>query len=205
MEIGFFIRGIVAGILIAAPVGPIGTLCIRRTFTGGRVSGLVSGLGAATADTLYGCIVGFGLTFISNILFNQEHLFSLVGGVFLYFLGIKTFLAKPAVQISEQKVHNLFSDYASTFFLTLTNPMTLVAFAAIFAWLGVAGIGGNLLSALILVGGVFTGSALWWLTLTALVGVMRKRFNHRGLQWINRISGILIVAFGLILMLNRNK
>jgi len=201
MDLRFFLKGLIIGFSIAAPVGPIGILCIRRTLAEGRVPGLISGLGAATADALYGCIAGFGLTFISSFLINQQGCFRLVGGVFLLYLGMRAFLARPPEEPSSREGTGLIDAYASTFFLTLTNPMTLLAFAAIFAGLGVASEGKGYFSAGILVMGVFLGSTFWWVILSSGVGLFRKRFDLRALRWVNRISGILITGFGLISLL----
>ena len=201
MDLSFFARGLIIGFSIAAPVGPIGILCIRRTLAEGRASGFVSGLGAATADAIYGCIAGFGLTFISSFLIHQQGWFRLVGGAFLFYLGLKTFLARPAEQSASERGNGLLSAYGSTFFLTLTNPMTILAFAAIFAGLGVASGGGNYVSAGVLVSGVFLGSTLWWVILSSGVGLFRKRFSLQALRWVNRISGIIILGFGLISIL----
>jgi threonine/homoserine/homoserine lactone efflux protein len=202
MEINFLLRGLVIGFSIAAPVGPIGVLCIRRTLAKGRTSGFISGLGAATADAIYGCIAGFGLTFISSVLISQQVRLRLVGGAFLCYLGLRTLLTKPAEQAALAEGRGLVGAYASTFFLTLTNPMTVLSFAAIFAGLGVASTGGDYVSAGALVLGVFTGSALWWLTLSGIVSVFRARFNPRGLRWVNRISGVIITGFGLFALLS---
>jgi threonine/homoserine/homoserine lactone efflux protein len=202
MYLNFLLRGLIIGFSIAAPVGPIGILCIRRTLNGGRISGLVSGLGAATADTIYGCVAGFGLAFISNFLVKQQIWLHLIGGAFLCYLGIKTLLAKPANQAAAARENGLLGDYASTFFLTLTNPMTILAFAAIFAGLGLASIRGNYGSAGILVLGVFIGSALWWFVLSSGVGIFRKKFNTNSLHWVNRISGVIIMGFGLYALLS---
>lgn len=202
MDISFLLRGLAIGFSIAAPVGPIGLLCIRRTLAEGRASGLVSGLGAASADGIYGCVAGFGLTFISNFLVSQEGWLHLMGGVFLCYLGLKTLFAKPAEQAALAKGNGLVGAYASTFFLTLTNPMTIISFAAIFAGLGLASTSANYLSAGVLVFGVFIGSALWWLILSGGVGVFREKFNPHGLQWVNRISGAIITGFGLFALLS---
>jgi len=198
--IGFLLKGLIIGFSIAAPVGPIGLLCIRRTLAEGRTAGLVSGLGAATADALYGCIAGFGLTFISTLLISQQVWFRVVGGFFLCFLGLRAFLSRPAEQTANGKGKGLVGAYASTFFLTLTNPMTILSFAAIFAGLGLASAGGNYVSASILVLGVFSGSALWWLLLSGGVSFFQAKFNLRELKWVNRISGILILLFGLYVL-----
>ena len=197
MEIGFLLRGLLIGFSIAAPVGPIGVLCIRRTLAGGRASGLVSGLGAATADAVYGSIAGFGLAFISNFLVSQQVWLRLIGGAFLGYLGIKTMLAKPSEQAAGSKGKGLFSAYGSTFLLTLTNPLTILSFVAIFAGLGLAGTGGQYAGAGVLVLGVFMGSAFWWLLLSTGVGLFREKFRARGLQWVNWASGAILLGFGL--------
>jgi len=200
MDISFFLRGLAIGFSIAAPVGPIGVLCIRRTLADGRAAGLASGLGAATADGVYGCVAGFGLTFISNTLIGQQLWFRLIGGAFLCYLGLKTLLARPAEEAAPASSNSPIAAYASTFFLTLTNPMTILSFAAIFAGLG--GASGNYVSAAVLVLGVFIGSALWWLTLSAGVSTFRTKFTPHGLRWVNRVSGLVIAAFGLLALLS---
>lgn len=198
MDIPFFIKGIIIGFSIAAPVGPIGVLCIRRTLTEGRLAGLISGLGAATADLLYGCVAAFGLTFISQFLIDQEMWLRLLGGLFLLYLGIKTFLAKDNGEKIEQKKGGLLGAYFSTFILTLTNPLTILSFAAIFAGLGIVNTGGDYFSALILVAGVFSGSAAWWFLLSAGASFFQKKIDSQGLAWINRISGGIITIFGFV-------
>jgi threonine/homoserine/homoserine lactone efflux protein len=202
MDIKFFLRGLIIGFSIAAPVGPIGVLCIRRTLAQGRVSGLVSGMGAATADAIYGCIAGLGLTFISSLLIRQQLWIRLIGGVFLCYLGFKTFVSLPAQEAAKAKGSSLISAYASTFFLTLTNPMTMLSFAAVFAGLGIASTSSNYASAIALVLGVFTGSALWWLLLSSSISLFRIKLTPRRLQWVNRISGVVIMIFGLVALLS---
>jgi threonine/homoserine/homoserine lactone efflux protein len=205
MEFPLLLSGLVIGFSIAAPVGPIGVLCIRRTWAEGRASGLVSGLGAATADAVYGAVAGFGLTFISNFLVSQQAALRLIGGLFLCYLGFKTILAKPAQQSAAGKGTGLVGAYGSTFFLTLTNPMTIIFFAAIFAGLGLPGAGGNYGSAVKLVSGVFIGSAAWWLILSSGAGLCRDKINPHGLLWVNRISGAVIIGFGLVALLSAAK
>jgi threonine/homoserine/homoserine lactone efflux protein len=198
MNIDFFLRGLIIGFSIALPVGPIGILCIRRTLTEGRLSGLLSGLGAATADALYGCVAGFGLTFISGILIGQTFWLRLIGGAFLCYLGVKTILSKSAEQAATDRKSSLLGAYVSTVFLTLTNPATVLSFVAVFAGLGLANTGGNYATAGILVFGVFTGSALWWVILSSSVSLFRTKFNPRGLQWLNKISGSILLIFGIL-------
>jgi threonine/homoserine/homoserine lactone efflux protein len=198
MDITFFLRGLVIGFSIAAPVGLIGVLCVRRTLAEGRASGLATGLGAATADAIYGCVAGFGLTFISSFLVNQQTWFRVIGGLFLCYLGIKTLLARPKEQAKRTKDLGVVKDFVSTFFLTLTNPMTIISFAAIFAGLGLVGSSGSYMSAGVLVLGVFLGSALWWLILVSGAGLFKERFGHNGLRWVNRVSGAIITGFGIL-------
>ena len=154
------------------------------------------------ADAIYGCIAGFGLTFISSVLIGQQAWLRLLGGGFLCYLGLKTFLARPAGQAALAGGNGLVGAYASTFFLTLTNPMTILPFTAVFAGLGVASTSGNYASAGVLVPGVFIGSALWWLTLSGSVGLFRLKFDPRGLRWVNRVSGLIITGFGLLALLS---
>lgn len=200
MDVSFLLRGIVIGFSIAAPVGPIGVLCIRRTLAEGRLAGLVSGLGAASADAVYGLIAAFGLTFVSSFLVSEGVWLRLIGGIFLCYLGFKTFLTKPAHEAAKAKGTGLFGAYTSTFFLTLTNPMTILSFATIFAGLDIASKDGSYVAAGVLVLGVFLGSALWWLFLCSGINWFRSRFNLRGLKWVNRITGVIIMAFGLVVL-----
>lgn len=205
MNVNLFLKGLAIGFSIAAPVGPIGILCIRRTLASGRMAGLVAGLGAATADALYGCIAGFGLTVVSNFLLQQQFGFRLIGGGFLCYLGVKTLVARPAEKEASAPGNGLLTGYASTFLLTLTNPMTILSFAAIFAGLGLAETGRSAVSAGWLVAGVFLGSALWWVALSTGTAVFRSRLSHKGLQFINRLAGIVIIAFGLAAFWSLNQ
>jgi threonine/homoserine/homoserine lactone efflux protein len=202
VDIGFFLRGLIIGFSIAAPVGPIGVLCIQRTLAEGRSTGFVSGLGAATADGIYGCIGAFGVTFISNLLISHQIWFRLVGGCFLCYLGLKTFLSRPAEHSATAKSNGVLGAYLSTFFLTLTNPLTILFFAAIFAGMGAASGRATYVSATLLVFGVFTGSALWWLMLSSGVDMFRTKSTPQGSLWVNRISGVIITGFGVLALLS---
>jgi threonine/homoserine/homoserine lactone efflux protein len=198
MNFFFLLKGIIIGFSIAAPVGPIGILCIRRTLAEGQIIGFISGLGAATADALYGCVAAFSLTFISNFLVSQQVWFRLIGGMFLCYLGVKTFLSQPSEKPASASHIGLLSSYGSTFFLTLTNPMTILSFAAIFAGLGLANTGGDYPSAGLTVLGVFIGSACWWLILSGSISLFRTQLQLSGLRWVNRISAVIITIFGII-------
>ncbi len=196
--INLFLQGLLVGFSIAAPVGPIGVLCIRRTLTDGRAAGLLSGLGAATADAFYGSVAGFGLTWLSGWLVSQQMLLRLVGGAFLCYLGVRTLFGQPAERAANVASPGLAGAYASTLFLTITNPLTIFSFAAIFAGVGIVNTGGNYWMAATLVLGVFVGSALWWLLLSGGVSVFRSKFDTRALRWVNWISGATILAFGVV-------
>lgn len=181
-------------------MGPIGILCIRRTLAEGRLTGFVSGLGAASADALYGAVAGFGLTFVAGALTGSQTWLRLGGAVFLCWLGARTFVAKPAAGAAPATARGLVGAYASTLALTLTNPATILSFVAVFAGLGVAR--GSYVSASALVAGVFAGSALWWLLLSGGVGLCRSRVRPTGLVWINRLSGATIAGFGVLALLS---
>jgi len=205
MDLNLLIRGFVIGFSIAAPVGPIGVLCIRRTLADGRVYGLASGLGAASADGVYGLIAALGLTLVADFLRQQQVWLGLIGGGYLLYLGVKTFRATPAetaAEVSERGAppRGLIGAYASTLFLTLTNPLTIFAFAAIFAGVGAGVGGGGSGGALLVVAGVFAGSCAWWLILVTFTGLFRARLGPIGLRWINRLSGIVIAGFGAAML-----
>ena len=202
MELGFFLKGLVIGFSIAAPVGPIGILCIQRTMAKGRIAGLATGMGAATADAIYGCIAGFGLSFISQFLVDQQMWLKLGGGLFLGYLGLRTILSRPKENSIEAGSAGLVSDYLTTFFLTLTNPMTILSFTAVFAGLGLATGAGNYAAALTLVTGVFLGSAGWWLLLTSGVGLFWSKPGPTFRIWINRISGTVLIVFAVVALVS---
>jgi threonine/homoserine/homoserine lactone efflux protein len=201
MDIISFLKGLVIGFVIAAPLGPIGILCARRTLTHGRRAGFFSGMGASTADVLYGFIAAFGLTFVSNFLYSYQFSLRLAGGAILCYLGIKTFVEKPEMKylssiLRKKKRHA--GMYTSTFFLTLTNPMTILSLAAVFAGFGITGTRGSVLSAAVLILGVFLGSVLWWLFFIGVFTVFQRQFKQHELQWINRIAGLIITASGVL-------
>ncbi len=202
-------RGFFIGLSIAAPVGPIAVLCIQRTLSKSRFSGLVSGIGAASADMIYGGIAALGLSFVSDFLINQRVWFGLIGGLFLLVLGGKTFttsllaIEEDGVRfcitedMNRERLHLLF-DYSSTFLLTLSNPMTILAFMAIYAGLGFGIRNASEMTGLWLVVGVFCGSTVWWITLSWVVSLFRNRFlRAQTIQWVNRVSGVVIIAFGI--------
>lgn len=197
MTTDYLIKGFIIGFSIAAPVGPIGVLTIKRTLTEGRISGFVTGMGAAFADTAYGAVAAFGLIAISSFLISHEFVIKLIGGLFLLYLGVKILISSPAAKEAAFVSKGLLNNFISTFFLTLTNPSTILSFIAIFAGLGLASINADYRSSLAIVIGVFAGSALWWFILSSIISFFRHKITSERLVWVNRISGLILSSFGL--------
>lgn len=204
LDLVYFLRGLVIGFAIAAPVGPIGLLCIQRTLAQGRLVGLATGLGAATADSLYGLVAAFGLTALTDLLLAHQVWLRFAGAAFLVYLGIKMITAKaPALTVIPVSRRGLVGAWASTFVLTLANPLTILAFLGIFAGLGLADSEVTYVESATLVLGVFLGSALWWLTLSGGVGLLHGKVEGRHLVWVNRASGLVILLFAVVLLAQR--
>jgi threonine/homoserine/homoserine lactone efflux protein len=190
-----FLKAALLGLSVAAPVGPIGILCIRRTLSDGQRIGFASGLGAATADALYGVGAALGLAIASTQTFAGP--LRLAGGAYLFYLGVRTFRSPPGETAANVSARGAFQAWSSTFFLTVTNPMTLMSFAAMFSAIGMPAGGATLAVAATLVGGVFLGSAAWWLGLSTAVGAFRARVTPQHLVWINRAAGVALIGFAL--------
>ena len=197
MDLTLLARGFVLGFSIAAAVGPISLLCIRRTLAEGRVVGLASGLGVATADATYGAIAAFGLTAVTDLLVDWRRVLAVVGGLFLLFLARRTFRAVPGEAAADTSTRRggLASSYLSILGLTLTNPMTILSFAALFVGLGVTG--ADAAEATLLTAGVFLGSGAWWVVLVGAVGALRSRVTPAVLRRVNVASGLLIGVFAV--------
>lgn len=197
MDPAFTLRGFVLGFTIAAAVGPISLLVIRRTLSEGRVVGLASGLGVATADGTYGAIAAFGLGAITQVLVDARHVLGLVGGIFLLWLAWKTSRAEPHDPANVRpRRGGLAGAYLSILGLTLTNPMTILSFGALFAGLGVAS--GDLGDAALVTLGVLLGSGTWWVVLTSLVSLLRTRVTTGWIHRINVVSGLAIGTFAIV-------
>jgi threonine/homoserine/homoserine lactone efflux protein len=184
MPIYLLIEGMLIGLVVAVPVGPLGLLCINRALMMGAVCGLFSGLGVATADALAAGIVGLGISLISGFVAEQQHWLRLIGGIFLCYLGYKIYRTEPVAKKQINNVNGLVSAYFTTFLLTISNPVTLFSFIAIYA------------------AGVFTGSALWWIGLFIGLTTFHDKFSLRFLFWVHRVSGAVITVFGFVVLLS---
>ncbi|MEA4906808.1 MAG: LysE family transporter [Anaerolineaceae bacterium] len=199
--LALWLKGVLLGFSIAAPVGPIGLLCIRRTLNHGHWHGLLSGLGAASADALYGSLAAFGLAAALGWLAGLQPWLHLLGGAFIIWLGIQAMLAPPAQAAAAGDGRpGLWKAYLSTFLLTLSNPMTILSFLAIFSGAGLVPTGQAWSSPASIVWGVFCGSALWWLLLSSSVQLLRRRLNPAWLAWINRAAGAGLAVFGAVMV-----
>jgi len=210
-----FIKGLIVGFCLAAPVGPIAALCVQRTISKSFLSGMISGVGAAAADAFYGMVAAFGATIVSEFLIAERSWMQRVGGVILIFMGLRLALTKPPRDSRQEKEtevgpghpgrksngnnnRGLMGDFLSTFLLTLTNPMTFVAFAAVFATMGIGAVRGRPFLTAELVGGVLLGSQLWWTILCGGAHALRRHFDYRKLITINRATGIFVIGVGVV-------
>jgi threonine/homoserine/homoserine lactone efflux protein len=195
MLVTFLVKGVVVGLIIGVPVGPVGILCLRRTIFEGRLAGLAAGLGAASGDALFGAIAGFGLTAISNWLLGYQGWLRLAGACFLFYIGANALLREPQRGLERRSSEGLLRNSVSTFVLTIANPVTILALVAIIAGLGLAGDEATFGRAGMMVFGVWLGSLSWWLMLSLGAGMLRSSFDPRLLTWINRGSaGILLLS-----------
>lgn len=202
----FLLKGILVGIIVSAPMGPIGVLCIQKTVNKGKFIGFFSGMGAATADTFYAILATFGVTYITDFLNKNQLMFQIVGIVVLLFLGFRMIFNNPIKQYryyrSGTKKKNFFKDYISVFFLTISNPLTIIFFGAAFTMLGLFNTPKNIANSnYLLVLGIFIGASSWWFFLTSLVDKFRKRFRLRNILVMNRLSGIIIVVLSFVAVL----
>jgi threonine/homoserine/homoserine lactone efflux protein len=205
MLLGLFLKGVAVGAAIAVPVGPVGVLCVRRTLVGGRLAGVVSGLGAAAGDTLFGIVAAFGLSFVSGWLLDVSSWLAAGGGCFLLVLGARAILFEPPGDSAPDDRRNLFGDFVSTLLLTLANPLTILVFFGVFATLGFAGAQATPGHAAILVSGVCAGSLIWWLTLGFGVARFLAALSRHDRNWIGRGAGgiLLLSGAGLLIALAR--
>src|SRR5215210_833842 len=196
MDFSLFGRGLILGFTIAAAVGPISLLTIHRTLAHGHAYGLASGMGVALADATYAAVAAFGLTALTSVLVGGRVLLGVVGGVVLLWLGLRTLRYRPReTAATDASRPGLVPAVASIYGLTMTNPMTILSFAGLFVALGLTSAGGW--GAATVTAGVFVGSALWWLVLTTAVARLRSRVTVGALPWVNRVSGLVVLGFGV--------
>jgi len=203
MSIITFVHGVILGFSASVPLGPIGLLCIQKTLNRGRWAGVISGAGAAASDTFFAIIAAFGISIVSDFIEKQQFTLRIIGSVVLVALGLKIFITNLAIQVRKQKnkKNNLLGDFISIFFLTLSNPVTVFVFGAVFASSGVIKGHNTFLDLLYVVIGVFTGAMLWWIILSNIINFFRKKINLKRLWWINKITGAVIVLFGIFVLI----
>jgi len=195
------IRGLIIGFTIAAAVGPITLLVVRRTIDHGGIYGFASGLGVATADATYGAIAAFGLTAITSLLVSNHTLLGLIGGAVIVFLGIRIARSHPTGPAPDSERPGLAGAFASIYALTMTNPLTIVLYAGVFAGIGLVA-GSSFLDAAVLTLAVWAGSTLWWVLLCSVVAWLRGRVSTTALLWVNRVSGAALVVFGALAVIS---
>jgi len=200
MLIQYLIDGMIIGFSASVPLGPIGVLCIQRTLNKGRLSGFISGMGAAFSDTIYAVIAGFSLSFIVTFIEQQLLYIQIFGAILLILLGINIFYSNPAVQLRKQRKGqgNLFQDFFSTFLITISNPLAIFLFLAFFASFGAVRPGDHPSNQFTLIGGVLIGASFWWFILSSIISLFRSKINLRRLWWLNKITGAAIVILVII-------
>jgi threonine/homoserine/homoserine lactone efflux protein len=201
------LSGVVMGLIAAVPIGPVNLICIRRTFAFGPLNGFVSGLGAALGDGIFAAIMGFGLTWIAQLIEGYATIIELIGGALMVWMGYKTFASAPVPRCAYERPDNVGTNLAramvSTFALTITNPVTLLSFGVMFAGLGgLAGGAGSFNDAGFVVAGVVGGSAGWWLALTTLIGLFHAKIDEKAMRMINRVCGVLVMGCGLAVLVH---
>jgi threonine/homoserine/homoserine lactone efflux protein len=204
MELELLLKGILIGFMISVPLGPIGVLCVQRTLNKGRLSGFVSGLGAAGADTVFALLSGFGISIIIQFVEDQQIYFQIIGGAIILVLGVNIFYSNPIKQIRMQRLNRnkLSQDFFSVFLLTLSNPMAIFFFLAMFTGVNLASGTMSYFNLFIMVAGVTMGSSLWWFLLSTVVSLFRHRFRLKNIWWMNKIAGVIIFFLGIAAILS---
>jgi threonine/homoserine/homoserine lactone efflux protein len=200
----FLIKGLVLGFVSSIPLGPIGVICIQRTLGKGRWSGFVSGLGAATVDTFMAIIAGLGLSFVIKFITENKIYFQVIGGFLVVIIGMQIFFKSPVKQVRERRLkkNNMWTDYFSVLGLTLSNPLAIFIFIAVFAGLNLVNGSQNFFFHLTIFVGIFCGAALWWFLLSSLVSTYRSKFRLKNLWWLNKITGLIIFLFGIAALIS---
>ncbi|MGC9344565.1 MAG: LysE family translocator [Bacteroidales bacterium] len=204
MGFELFWNGFVVGLMVSIPLGPIGVLCVQRTLNKGRKSGFISGLGAASADTIFSIIAALGVTYIIRFVREQHIYFQIIGGIIILFLGIHIFYTNPVRQLRLQRMNKnkLSYDFFSVFFLTISNPMAILLFLAMFTGIHIASESSGFLNFTSLITGVFAGASAWWFVLSSFVNFWRHRFRLKIIWWMNKVAGVLIFILGILAILS---
>jgi threonine/homoserine/homoserine lactone efflux protein len=197
MNVSLFVQGIIIGLTLAVPVGPLALICIQRTVKEGRLHGIFSGIGVATADSFYAAVTILGLTVISGLIITHQYLFRFLAGVVLILIGIRVFLSIPSAMSAKTEHETYLKDYLSMVALAIANPLTLVFFVVILPGYGVVINTTSLLTTAEFVAGVFFGSTVWWVVLCGSIGSVRSRLSQENLGRINQVSGLFISCFGV--------
>jgi threonine/homoserine/homoserine lactone efflux protein len=199
---GFLFKGLFLGLLVSVPLGPVGVMCIQRTINRGLKSGFVSGMGAAAADTFYALIAGVGFGFIVSFINREKYWIQLIGAIVIIAISIKTFYTNPAVELRNQrnKKTKPMEEFLSVFFITLSNPVPFFVFLASFAGFNMMDENTSYLSAILLIGGVFTGALAWWYILSLGISKFRSKIRLKNIWWLNKIMGVIIFICGLIVL-----
>lgn len=194
MDISLFFKGFLVGLIISAPIGPVGALCVQRTMNNGRLSGIISGIGAAVGDSIFAIIAAFGLTFISAFLDEKEAWIKIVGGVILLYFGLRVYLSKPRDCSGQENEVNHFGTFGSALLLTLSNPLVILSIIAVFAILGIVNPTASYPSTALLVLGVFSGAMFLWIITCHILSNYRNKMGERGVFLVNKITGLFILA-----------
>jgi threonine/homoserine/homoserine lactone efflux protein len=194
MDISLFFKGFLVGIIISAPIGPVGALCIQRTMSNGRLSGILSGIGAAVGDSIFAVIAVFGLTFISGFLDEKEAWFRIAGGIILLYFGLRVYLSKQQDCSNQDNEVNHFGTFGSALLLTISNPLVILSILAVFAVLGIVNPTSSYPSTALLILGVFSGAVFLWTITCHILSNYRNRMGQKGILLVNRITGLFILA-----------
>lgn len=203
-DVVYIFKGILIGLMVSVPLGPMGVLIIQKTLQKGALSGFIAGMGAACADLFYATVAAFGLGFVVNIIQTHELILQIIGGILLIVVGLRIYFGNPLKQIRLKKKvskKGLLGDFLTLFFLTVSNPVAIVVFMAVFAGASVFGDSPSFRIELFVLIGVLVGGGLWWYTLSTLVNIFRKKFRLRVLITMNRVSGIIISILGGLVIL----
>jgi threonine/homoserine/homoserine lactone efflux protein len=206
--IALAIEGAAIGFLIAVPVGPAAVLCLRRSITVGAVAGYMTGIGAALGDAVFGAVAAFGLSIVEQFVIEREKWLLGIGGIGLIIMGWTTIRHRPRTvgdPVADDRDHQIATHFhfaSSSFFITVFNPLTLMAFGAAFAGRDLAGVGSSLPDAAVLVAAVFSGAIAWWAIVCTAAVSLRQHFTGKGIVWLNRIAGAVILAFGVVALVS---